>query len=277
MKTILIPTDFSENANIAVEYACELAKSLSAEVLVVNVHIPAVTQYDVVSPIIEEETERAKNIAQENLKSICEEIKKEYGDLFCNSKFIVGGIVEAIDALVKEKRADIVVMGTRGANGLGRILFGSNTTKVIEKVKCPVLAIPSNSPFRIPKRIIYATDFNKKEIDHIGELVTIARAFKAEILMTHITTDREALKSEEMLKVYFSKRVLEITDYEPINYFVKYEENISRALESFSNQIDADWISMLTHDRTLFEKLYNPSLTKSMAFHTEIPLLALKA
>jgi nucleotide-binding universal stress UspA family protein len=196
--------------------------------------------------------------------------------LVCNFKFIVGGIVESIDQQIEESNIDLVVMGTKGASGLDKILFGSNTTRVIEKANCPVLAVPRDMPFKIPKRIVYATDFDDSELSHIQELATIANAFKAEIIMTHITTDEEALLSEEMLKRNFAERVKAITDYTPITYFVKYEEDITRALESFTIQVNADWIAMFTHKRSLFEKLYKPSLTKAMAYHSQIPLLAIK-
>ncbi len=276
MKSILVPTDFSENANTAIEYACELAKPLGAEVLIINVHTPAVTQYNVISPLIAEETGRARKLALEKLASICELVQNQYKPVICNTQFVVGSVVDAIEQLIDEGKADLVVMGTRGASGLDKILFGSNTAHVIEKVKCPVLAIPRDCPYQIPKRIVYATDFNIEELDHIETLVTFSKAFNAELMITHITTDEGALESEVMLKRNFAKRVSELTDYSSITYFVKYEENINRALDSFTTQVHADWIAMYTRERKMFEKLYNPSLTKAMAYQTKIPLLAIK-
>lgn len=276
MKSILVPTDFSENANVAIEYACELGNQLDATVLIINTYTPAVTQYNVVSPLITEETQRARKQAESKLATICEVAQSQYKSLVCNTKFIVGGIVESIEEQIEENNIDLVVMGTKGASGLDKIIFGSNTAKVIEKANCPVLAVPRDMPYEIPKRIVYATDFNNKELDQIQKLATIANVFKAEIMMTHITTEEEAMLSEEMLKRNFAERVKTITDYSPITYFVKYEENIGRALESFTELVNADWIAMFTHKRSLFEKLYNPSLTKSMAYHTQIPLLAIK-
>lgn len=276
--TILVPTDFSDNANTAIEYACELAKALGAGVLITNVYTPAVTQYNIVSPLIQEEIGRANKIAEEKLKLIADQIDKQYEKKVpCTTKFVVGGIVEAITQLVSKEEAELVVMGTRGASGLDRILFGSNATKVIEQATCPVLAIPSDCTFRIPKKIVYATDYHNAELKHVEQLVTLAKAFSAELMMAHITTDREALQSEEMLKMNFSKKISAISSYPEITYFVKYEEDIARALESFCHQVSADWIALLTHERKMFEKLYNPSITKKLAYQSEIPLLAIKA
>ncbi len=276
MKKIIVPTDFSENATAAIEYACELAKSLKAAIVVANVHTPAVTHYNVISPLITEETGRAQKFAEERLQSIAKLIQKQYG-VNVTTKFLVGGMVESIESLIGDSSAEMVVMGTKGASGIEKILFGSNTSRVIEKVKCPVLAVPVNCPFALPKKIMYATDFHNEELGHLTTLTTIAGVFNAEIMMTHITTDRSALESEEMLKRNFANRVSALSDYKPINFFVKYEDDIARALDSILGQVNADWIAMFTRDRTLFEKLYNPSLTKAMAHQTRVPLLAIKA
>lgn len=276
MKAILVPTDFSENANTAIEYACELAKSLGAEVLIINIFTPPVTQYNVISPLIEEETGRARKLAKEKLASISKVVQSQYKSIICNTNFFVGTIVGIIEQLISEDKADLVVMGTKGASGLDKMLFGSNTAHVIEKVKCPVLAIPRYCPYKAPERIVYATDFNNEELDHIETLVSFSKAFHAELMITHITTDKSALMSEEMLKRNFAKRVSTITEYPSIAYFVGYEENINKALESFSTRVNADWIAMYTRERKMFERLYNPSLTKAMAYQTKIPLLAIK-
>lgn len=276
MKSILVPTDFSSNANVAIEYACELATSLGSTITILNIHTPAPNQYDVASVLIKEELERAKDIASKKLESISKMIEENY-QLECNTEFKVGGIIDSIEDTIKSGKADFVVMGTRGASGLDKILFGSNTTRVIEKVQCPVLAIPTGCTFQAPKRIVYATDFHDKELNHVENLVSVANVFNAELMMTHITTDKEALQSEEMLKRNFAQRVSSLTSYEAITYFAKYEEDVSRALDSFTTQVGADWIAMLTHKRTMLEKFYNPSLTKTIAYQTKIPLLALKA
>lgn len=276
MKSILVPTDFSENANTAIEFALELAKPFDAKVLVANIYTPNTIHFGIVNPAIREETESARKVAEAKLISICNIAKDQYGPTACSYEFVVGEMVESIQELVTKYSVNLIVMGTRGATGLSKIFFGSNTVRVLEKVMCPVLAIPQDSAFKTPQRIVYASDFNISELKHINELVTIAKAFGAELIMTHVTTNSETLLSEEMLQRNFSKRVGEITNYSPITYLVKYDEDIGRALESFAIQVDADWIAMLTHKRSLFEKLYNPSLTKAMAYHTKIPLLALK-
>ncbi|MGE0588191.1 MAG: universal stress protein [Cyclobacteriaceae bacterium] len=276
MKTILVPTDFSENANTAIEYAAELAYHAGAKISVVNIYTPAVTKSSVISPLIQEEITAAENSAQTKLNAIKETVTDQFPGVNCEISFATGSVVASIEKLAQQLNADMIVMGTRGSTGLDKILFGSNTARVIEISSCPVLAIPKEVPYRKPTKIILATDFANEELGHIPKLANLAKSLGSEILMTHITTDHEAMQSEEMLKNNFAKRVANATDYSAISYMIKYEEDISRALQTAVNQVDADWIAMLTHHRNFFEKIYNPSMTKAMAYQTKIPLLALK-
>lgn len=275
MKVILVPTDFSENANTAIEYACELGNSISAEVLITHVYTPAVTKNNIINSLIQDEINEARKLAEEKLKIITNTINKQYTEIESGYEFRVGAIVDEVNQLVSSKKINLIVMGTEGASGIGKYFFGSNTSHIIERGMCPVLAVPKDSPFHPPKRIVYATDFNDKELKKLVNIISIAEAFNAEITMTHITTEEAALLSEEMLKRNFANRVKEIYDYSPISYLVKYEESIIRALDTIVDQVNADWIAMLTHKRSFFEEIYDPSLTKEMAFHSKIPLLAL--
>ncbi len=277
MKKIVVPTDFSEGANNAIEYAVALAQACQAEVKILNVYTPAVTHFEVVSPLIEDEIESARKASQNKLAAIGQIIGSQFPDVNYATAFAIGGLVNTLAELARQGQADLIVLGTTGASGLDKVLFGSNAAKIIENVPCAVMAIPKDCPFKVPQRIAYATDFNAAELQKIDQLITIARAFEAEITMVHITTQEEALVSEEMLKRYFAQKIARLTSYEKITYHLKYEENIQRGLASFIQQTNTDLIALLTHEHTLFEKFYNPSLTKFMAYHSEIPLLAIKA
>lgn len=277
MKRIVVPTDFSENANNAMEYAVALAQACHAEIKILNTYIPAVTHFEIVTPLIDDEVETSRKTAQSKLATIGQVMGGQFPHLNYNTAFVVGGLVDTLEEWARQGQVDLIVLGTKGATGLERVLFGSNATKIIESVPCAVMAIPKDCPFKAPQRIAYATDFNMAELQKIDQLITVARAFDAEIAMVHITTQEEALVSEEMLKRYFAQKIARLTRYEKITYHLKYEENIQRGLASFIQQTNTDLIALLTHERTLFEKFYNPSLTKHMAYHTEIPLLAIKA
>src|SRR6185369_5658713 len=117
MKTILAPVDFSQASNNALSFAAELSKRASARLFIINVL----------------QKEDSEEESKGKLKSVESDLKKSFGpDLKFESSLVHG---------------DLVVMGTKGASGLKRILIGSNTVQVLANTKVPVLVIPEVARF----------------------------------------------------------------------------------------------------------------------------------
>jgi len=91
-------------------------------------------------------------------------------------------ILETID----KKKPDLVVMGTTGASGLKEMIIGSNTSTIVEKAKCPVIAVPEKKIFSAIKSITYATNYNLTDIYALEKLVEIAKLFHAKITLLHV-------------------------------------------------------------------------------------------
>ena len=173
MKTIFVPTDFSDNADNALYFAIELAKKQNAKLVLIHAFqlpiVVAAVPYD----IINNEKLELKKEAENNLKAQCLKIKHS-GNLTYEYILEEGPAVDVILKHAKEKKADIIIMGTKGASGLKAVLFGSITESVIEKTELPVLAIPNKTKFSTPiKTITFATNYNLNEIESIKKLIEI--------------------------------------------------------------------------------------------------------
>ena len=132
MKTILAPVDFSDASTNALSFAAELSKRASAHLVIVNIFEKGED---------EEET-------KDKLKSIESDLKKSFGpDLNCESSVAHGNLITKLKKIIAVQQPDLIVMGTKGASGLKRILIGSNTVNVIAKTKVPVLVIPEVARF----------------------------------------------------------------------------------------------------------------------------------
>ena len=132
MKTIIAPVDFSDASTNALSFAAELSKRASAQLVIVNIFEKG------------EDEEEAKN----KLKSIEADLKKTFGsDLNCESSVAHGSLISELKKIIDVQQPDLIVMGTKGASGLKRILIGSNTVNVIAKTKVPVLVIPEVARF----------------------------------------------------------------------------------------------------------------------------------
>jgi len=274
MKTILFPTDFSGNATRALEYAVEIAALTGATLHVLHVYTPVLSKDNFYSNLITDEIADATREAHEKLKVITDTIASEYPLVACRAKVQIGEPVAEILNVSSENKAELIIMGTLGANKLSKMIFGSNTANIIEKAECPVLAVPSGCMYRVPKRILFATNFSFKDLEGVKKLALIAGAFEAEIILAHvdISIDEDSDESASMEK--FLKEAKALTAYPNISSELVSDHNVSMGLEKIIEEAAIDLFALSTQKRTWFEKIANPSLTRKISLHTDIPLLA---
>ncbi len=274
MKTILFPTDFSTNANQALEYAVELAALAGTTLILLHVYTPILSKDNVYSTLITEEVADAKREAHEKLKVITQTITKEFPSIICHAQVNVGEPVDEILKVSSDNKVDFIIMGTVGANKLSNMIFGSNTASIIEKSECPVLAVPAGCSFRMPKRILFATNFSYNDLESVKKLVLLATAFQSEIMLTHVdvSIDEDSDKSTSMENFY--KEVMAVTNYPKITYKVVSDHNVTMGLDKIIEDSAIDLFALSTHKRNWFEKIFNPSITKKISHYTFIPLLA---
>ncbi len=267
---ILIPTDFSANADHAINYASLLGKSMKAKLILLHVYTPPVTRGNIAYPLITEEIGRMMSEATEKLHKIASALSEDYG-ISCEHLVRMGSPVEEIVSEAESRQADLIVMGTLGASGLAKMVFGSNTASVMERATCPVLAVPAKSTLALPKKIVFATDYEDNDMQTVKELIKITKRLKAEFILLHVSKDN--LKSENDLIEDFSKAVAKEGNIEQPFYYVMNHENTQKGIDQFVDSVGADLLAVSMRKRTIFEKLVDSSLSKKMAYQARIPLL----
>ena|SRR5215471_4704376 len=138
VQRILVPTDFSGRASAALDFALLLALQVGASLIIVHVVEPApydgTTSWDVLAA-------QHQLAAQSRLEALIEGRTKM--GLEIEAMLRKGLPWEQINVAAEESSADLIVMGTRGRRGLGRILAGSITESVIQTSHIPVLVVRS--------------------------------------------------------------------------------------------------------------------------------------
>ena len=156
---ILVPTDFSENAQHAVDYAIELAKHCSAKLHLL--HTPVVPTYLLMdlsySPGPEAVT-RILNDSQEALDAQAKQIAESGVEHFTAIR--EGTVHEVIRDYAKEHDVDLVVVGTHGRTGVSKLMYGSVTERVIKTVHTPIIIVPPGGHEKLPTSIVVSYDFS---------------------------------------------------------------------------------------------------------------------
>ena len=139
-KTILVPTDLSEGAEQALDYACELAAMLGATIHLVNViGIPALGVPELGLAMTSTVIDQIMIDNQTALDKLAEakRCKSQIGQVLlktCDAK-------DMINQTAKELGVDLIVMSTHGRRGISRALLGSVTETVVRSAPCPVLTV----------------------------------------------------------------------------------------------------------------------------------------
>lgn len=271
-KIILIPTDFSENAQNAINYAISMFNGEKPEYILLNSYrIIPVGAEEYLTDITDFE-----GISKQGLDQVMRTIKKNFPDKKLNIEVVskLGYPVEAMDKIVKRKKVDMVVMGTKGASGLREVLIGSNTSDAIKTLTCPVLAVPEKSTFKKPRNIALAADF--KNIDKeilLKPMVEIAKKYKAELLIVHVEQKEEIVNVDEALQ---GMKLHDLFRDIPHLFREVRDSDPAAGIENFIKTHTVDMLVSVARKHSFWEKFFNRSITGKLAMHTTVPLLALQ-
>ncbi|PBQ30513.1 hypothetical protein CNR22_01595 [Sphingobacteriaceae bacterium] len=274
MKTLLIPTDFSENAENALRFAALLAKKQNAKIILhhsFQVPIPiAEIPYD----ILREEKEQFHKDSERKLKTQAAFFEQE-GLKSYRFNIGEGSPGDTIVEVAKENRADMIIMGTKGADGLGDAFFGTTATYVMEHATCPVMAIPAGFRFNRPvKTITYATDYRESDLADLVKLADFAGLFKAQLNVLHISdTNLEPLE-ERALMADFKNRVTKTITYPSFSFQLISGDDVGEKLETYVAEGCTDILGMSTHKRNFLERIFGTSTTREMGIDMKIPIIA---
>ncbi len=270
MKNILVPVDFSELSKVAARYAVGLASASRFSVKLFSVQEINPGPHALLNKYrLEEEMERA---AQEDGAALVQELKSLASpDLEISFATHKGWPVHSIiEHYAEAHPTELIVMGSRGAHGLEKIFPGSNTTAVINNSKVPVLVVPGNAVYHGIKNIVYATDMTHVDSE-LRQLQGMINPFGALLHIIHVVTEG-AIEETDPANIA-SGQVITVP-YATRHFHVFKSTPVAEAIDDFVETHQADLLAVFTHKLELFEKLFDTSVTRQLAFHSRIPLLS---
>ncbi|HQQ94935.1 MAG TPA: universal stress protein [Bacteroidia bacterium] len=274
MKTLLVPTDFSDFSEKALNLAIVLAKSLNAKILLQHVVTMPLSVAEVPYPLVQKEIVNLKQKAQVKMKGLA--LKIEHAGQIQHEEIVdEGEIADQLMQTIHTLKVDLVIMGSKGERNLEKAIFGSITDRMIRQAKCPVMAVPKDLHFdHSIRRISYATDYHKSDVKDIVQLVELAAALKAQVNVLHISGDDIKPEQEKKLMEDFMKLVNNVSGYNNMSFQILHGNNVFIKLSDYISEGNTDILVMATHHRNFFEQLIHKSTTKQVVEHTKVPVIA---
>nr|WP_314839033.1 universal stress protein [uncultured Flavobacterium sp.] len=273
MKHILVPTDFSEQAEYALKAAAQLAKKNNASIYLLHLLELPSQMSDAVSSgksipevilFIRKANERLENIkSQSYLDGIVVESSVQLEKAF-------SGIL----SFNETNEIDLIIMGSHGSSNTEHLLIGSNTEKVVRLSKAPVLVIKKDpGEFQIEK-IVFASDFSKETKKPFKKLLKFSQDTNAKLLLVMINIPnsfKTTQKSDQILEKFLRKH-----DLENYSTHVYNDTNVENGITNFAKSKEADLISICTHGRTRLSHFFSGSISQGLINHESRPVLTFR-
>ena len=277
MKKILVPTDFSKAAQMAIDVASGIAKKANAEMILL--HVVEEVKKDSYNVDFKKDdgstwenklfTMRLIERGKKQLTKLADESKA--AGVKVKTELRLGTPFHGMRSIITNHKVDLVVMGTAGHSKLEEMIIGTNTEKVVRHANCPVLTVhkkPFNTDF---KNIVYATSMSKEEEVFSRIVRKTQQIYDATVHLVRINTPGN-FQRDAVVKKYmesFAKK-LQLKNY-TINVFNDLNEE--EGIIYFAESINADLIAMATHGRTGFAHVLAGSIAEEVVSHAKRPVL----
>lgn len=279
MKRIIIPTDFSANAYNALAYALHLFADEKCLFYLLHAYsppMPEATNIMTSANTAKKLIELTQESTQKGLDEVLQKIETSFKNPNHSFETIpaFGFLTDVINEIAKEKNADLIIMGTKGASGLKEIILGSNTSRVIGNARLPLIVVPENAVYEHLNEIAFFTDYESYfKAGEINFLLELARQSKAALHVVHVLKKGELLGPEKQkIQEDLTKKC------EPIKaeFHLLTENDIENAIRLFVQSRNTPFLCLVTKKYTFLQNLFKTPTTKEVSFHTKTPMLVLK-
>lgn len=280
MNKILIPVDFSEYSQCAVDYACQLIlKNNTAQQLDLihvftnhsNLYVNRQVSPDLVDPQVD--------IAKKEMEKLKEVIQLRYPSIPCQELFKEGNLYEEVSKVTASFAYDAIIMGTKGTSGLEALFLGSNTYDVILNTKTPVLGIPKDASTFKNDRIGLLCNFKPAEIEALQQAIKLfGKDF--ELILIHVNKDDRDIKLIDAQFQTWIEEIIRSTGIENISYTVKSQVLYNRVAENMAHAINSvladeriDIILVTKSRKSLFRQFVGENIVRKLAYQMAVPTL----
>ncbi len=277
MKNILIPTDFSSNADHAISYALNIFKCERTNFYFVHAYADEVygPYHNVDKDTFDKQKKMIAEESEYKLQKLVTDTQTKTHNPLHKYEAISSfeSLVDAINDFADTKNIDLIIMGTKGKTASSKITFGSNTVQVFKYVKCPVLAVPDQYSYSQPKKILFPSNYmlpyKRRELKLLD---IMAGEFKAEVLSLYIS-DFEDLS----LRQLDNKKFLEESLPNARLSFVRTSvNNRANAITEYIKENNIDLLVMVNSRHSFLEDLLYQSTIDEIGLSPTIPFLVMQ-
>jgi nucleotide-binding universal stress UspA family protein len=277
MKSVLLPTDFSENSWNAIVYALEFLKDTPSVFYLL--HVNTLSHSVLNAPAYNDSENVIEDVYVKPTKARLLNLLKRISKLSTSKvhRFYTlvdyGFFLDVIRRQVADNGIDLIVMGTKGASGLKKIIIGSNAGDVVVKVKCTTLVVPENATFEGLEEIAFPTDFSSfNNFKTLQPLIDIIAEYNAKLSFLHVKKHKKTLNIEQEKNKELLEDIFNGVDYE---FFFLSNKRLEEAVQCFTESRAVNMIAMVAKNLNYFQQILFHTKVENISYHTDIPFFVL--
>ncbi|MDX1470734.1 MAG: universal stress protein [Flavobacteriaceae bacterium] len=273
MERILVPTDFSAEAENALRVAAQLAQKFGSEIYLLHVLDLPFNEIDAMGghSSLPEPLFYMK-LAHKKFKQI---MRQDYlNGIKVHEKVKRRRIYEGIVNTSQDNQCDIIIMGSHGATGFKEMFVGSNAERVVRTATVPVMVIKNHHENFEVKDFVFASDFKKDNVETYRQATELAEKLNAKLHLLIVDLPGKFASTEEA-----EERIKNfIADYDFDNYTINVikANTVEKGILNFSRDLDADLIGISTHGRQGISHFLNGSIGEDIANHAKRPVVTFR-
>ncbi|WP_452229352.1 MULTISPECIES: universal stress protein [unclassified Lacinutrix] len=276
MKKIIVPIDFSEHSEYALETAAVLAKKYNAEIVALHMLELSNAVISNAENMQQEETVFYLKLAEKRFQEFLD--KAYLKDIKVTPLVKHFKVFSEVSEVAKEQGVDLIIMGSHGASGLKEVLVGSNTEKVVRHSNIPVLVIKENPILTDFENVIFASDFSEEAIKPYLNASRMFEALDAKMHLVYVNLPdnrfRSSTEIEKRVADFLKAAEGNLDKMKEVAYVNDY--SIEKGVLNYSNIIGADLVAVATHGRTGLAHFFEGSISEDIANHSTLPVMTFK-
>jgi nucleotide-binding universal stress UspA family protein len=280
MKRLIIPTDFSDISKNSIIYGFQIAVKLNLEIQLIHVlelykFAAGTSEAELISTILPADNiQEMETSANESFNKLFAEIAGTIPkDVVYSSKVVSGHLVNemVIESAIDESA--LMILAVASSQDLITRFTHSTIAAIIAEAQCPVLVIPSNYSYKVPDKVVLATDFNKSDIDMLKNYIELFGQSSPEIQILHVASKPIDFKTE-LKFAGFKQLTQEKTGYTKLTFKLTNHKHVVQGIIESLKTDNADMLLMLKEHESFFKSLFEVSKTEKIAHYLKIPMIS---
>lgn len=276
MKKIIVPVDFSEHSEYALETAAILAKKFDSEILALHMLELSDAIYTASGAEQHEKAVFFLKLAEQKFEKF---LNKDYLKNVRVTPMVKHfKVFSEVSDVANDHDADLIVMGSHGTSGLTEIFVGSNTEKVVRYSDIPVLVIKKKPTGLTFDKTVFASNFTSEAVDTYRNASKVLEKFGSQPHLLYVNVPGESFKTtsemEDTLEKFLQKAEGNTNKMDAVRYVS--DTTVEKGILNYAKKTNADLIAIPTHGRTGLAHFFEGSISEDIANHASIPVLTFR-